>query len=73
MGLETAIKWYRQAKHDLLIAERNIDIEGFDVSAFLSQQAVEKLLKAILIMKGEQVPKTHYIDELAELLGIPDE
>jgi HEPN domain-containing protein len=36
---EAALKWYRQAKHDLKMAEGNIDIGGFDIAAFLSHQA----------------------------------
>lgn len=70
---EAALKWYRQAKHDLKMAEGNIDIGGFDIAAFLSHQAVEKLLKAIIILEGKNPPKSHYLDEIAHILGLPDE
>ncbi|NIA28785.1 MAG: hypothetical protein GWP06_02590 [Actinobacteria bacterium] len=30
MNREIAGKWFKQAKHDLLLAERNISIEGVD-------------------------------------------
>ena len=73
MKEEMAKKWYKQALHDLELAEKNIEIKGYDVSAFLSHQAVEKLLKAGLILEGKDVPKTHYVDELAKKLGLPDE
>ena len=73
MNEEIADKWLKQALHDLKIAERNIEIEGYDVSAFLAQQAVEKLLKAIFVLESKRIPKIHYIDELAHKLNVSDE
>jgi len=70
---EAALKWLKQAKHDLEMAEKNIGIGGFDTASFLSHQAVEKLLKAIIIFEGKPVPKSHYLDELARMLGQSDE
>jgi HEPN domain-containing protein len=46
MANEMVSKWLQQALHDLAMAEKNISIGGYDVSAFLAQQAVEKLMKA---------------------------
>ena len=68
-----ALKWYRQARHDLEMAEKNIPIGGCDVAAFLCQQSVEKLLKAILIQETGNMPKTRYLDELSDLFGIEGE
>ena len=70
---ETAKKWLKQALHDLVMAEKNIAIEGYDVAAFLSHQAVEKLLKAMLILRGKKTPRIHYIDELANMLNLSEE
>lgn len=70
---EIAKKWYTQAIHDLEMAEKNIEIGGYDISSFLSHQSVEKLLKAGLILEGKDIPKTHFIDELANRLRLPDE
>jgi HEPN domain-containing protein len=67
-----AKKWIEQALHDLDMAEKNLSIEGYDIAAFLSHQAVEKLLKGIIAGKGEKVPKSHYIDELGKSLDLPD-
>ncbi len=47
----TARRWYRQAVHDLEMAEKNLRFGGYDVAAFLAHQAVEKLLKAGLIFE----------------------
>jgi len=68
-----ARKWIMQALHDLEMAHRNISIEGYDIAAFLSHQAVEKLFKGLIAHKGRVVPKSHYIDELGTSLHFPDE
>jgi len=68
-----ARKWLKQAKHDLTIAKRNIEIEGYDVSAFLAHQAVEKLLKSLMILKKNKLPKTHLIDDIARDLNLSNE
>jgi HEPN domain-containing protein len=70
---EAALKWFKQAKHDLEMAEKNIDIGGYDVASFLSHQAVEKLLKAIIILEGKKPKKSHYLDEMARELGLTDD
>ncbi|MCI4627025.1 MAG: HEPN domain-containing protein, partial [Candidatus Magnetoovum sp. WYHC-5] len=67
-----ALKWLKQAEHDLLMAERNLAIEGYDVTAFLSQQAIEKILKSIFILNGKKVSKNHYLGELASELNLPE-
>jgi HEPN domain-containing protein len=73
MNKEIAYKWYKQAKHDLLMAEKNVSIEGYDIASFLAQQSVEKLLKSIIALEGKNIPKTHYLDDLSRLLGISGE
>jgi HEPN domain-containing protein len=73
MSKEIALKWYSQAEHDLEMADKNIPIKGYDISAFLAQQSVEKMLKAVIIFEGKPLPKTHYIDELARILQLPDD
>ena len=73
MAKEIAKKWLKQALHDLDMAEKNITIEGYDVTAFLTHQALEKLLKALFILRGQKVPRIHYIDELARMLNLSEE
>ncbi len=73
MTNKIAIKWLKQALHDLEMAEKNISIEGYDIAAFLAHQSIEKLLKAIIAIQGKKIPRTHYIDELAKQLKLdPD-
>ncbi len=73
MNKEIGKKWIKQALHDLEMAEKNIDIEGYDVAAFLSHQSVEKLLKSIFAFQLKKIPRIHYIDELGQKLGISEE
>ena len=61
MTKKIALKWFKQAKHDLEMAEKIISIEGYDVSAFLAHQSIEKLFKAIFALKGRKIPKTHLL------------
>jgi HEPN domain-containing protein len=72
MNEESVAKWLKQAEHDLEMAEKNIPIKGYDVCAFLAQQSVEKVLKAVILLNGKQLPRTHYIDELARVLQLPE-
>ena len=73
MNKEIARKWLKQANHDLLMAEKNIEIGGYNVSSFLAHQSIEKLLKAIFAIEGKTIPKIHYLDELASKLELSDE
>lgn len=66
-----AQKWLKQARHDLHMAEKNISIAGYDVACFLAHQAVEKLLKAVIIAEGKKPPRSHYLDELGKVLALP--
>jgi HEPN domain-containing protein len=64
----------RQAEHDLENAKKNLDIEAYDVSLILCQQAVEKMLKALYIQeRQEEPPRTHSLRKLIELTDMPDE
>ena len=73
MSKKAAKKWLEEAKHDLEIAEGNIKLSFYNVTAFYSQQAIEKLLKSILIYETGTAPKIHLNDELARLLPISEE
>lgn len=63
----------KQAERDLLNAQKNVEIEAYEVAAFLAEQAVEKFLKgAWIIFKTELPPHTHYLLELGQGLEVPD-
>ncbi|MFH0887075.1 MAG: HEPN domain-containing protein [bacterium] len=71
---EETMRWIKQADHDLELARRNMEIEGYDVCAFLCQQAVEKYFKALYLQKFKSPPpKTHYLDELGKKVKCPSD
>lgn len=62
----------KQAERDLENARKNIDIEAYELAAFVAQQAVEKFLKATwIVAKGRESPRTHSLTELGDPLGVP--
>jgi HEPN domain-containing protein len=61
-----------QARRDLRNAEKNIDVEAFEVAAFLCQQAIEKALKALYThARRKRAPATHSLTELGQELSAP--
>jgi hypothetical protein len=61
----------RKAKQDELILERLLgdhDVDD-DTLGFHAQQAAEKLLKAALVVRGVDYPRTHNLGVLIELLS----
>lgn len=55
-----AENWWKQARKDLEAAHKNLGIEEYYLVAFLCQQAVEKGLKALYIVKRRQAPPQHH-------------
>lgn len=64
-------KWWNQAHKDLESAKRIMELGEYHVSAFLSQQAVEKALKALLIESTSAFPRIHDIVELSRRVKAP--
>ena len=66
--------WWEQAQKDLEVAEKNLKIEEYYVTAFFCQQAVEKALKALFILKMAKSPgQTHSLIYLGSGVGVPKE
>ena len=62
----------KQGRRDLENAGKNVTVEAYEVAAFLAHQAVEKHLKAAwLVVKRENPPRTHSLNELGDPLGVP--
>ena len=65
----TAPEWLKRAKGNLALAKQPKPKEAFwDDLCFDAQQAAEKSLKAVLVHRGIDFPKTHNIRSLLELL-----
>jgi len=65
----------RKARQDELVLERLLadsDVDD-DTLGFHAQQAAEKLLKALLCVRGVDYPRTHSLGVLVELLGTAGE
>ena len=63
----------KQADRDLESARKNLNIEIYEVSAFLAQQATEKFLKSLwMYLRKENPPATHTLTELGKGVDIPD-
>lgn len=71
--------WLRRAQGNLARARQPKPAEAFwEDLCFDAQQAAEKALKAVLILKGQDFPKTHNVGTLVSLLEgagetVPDE
>lgn len=67
-------QWLHKARGDLRTAEHLAQERpdlGF-AAAFHAQQAVEKMIKAVLVWHQVEFPKSHDLDRLVELLRGPD-
>lgn len=65
----SASRWWRYATEDLEVAQRlAADGTSHRWVAVLAQQAAEKAVKALLIEKGVEFPRTHDVLRLVRLL-----
>ena len=65
----TAQEWLKRAKGNLALAKQPKPKEAFwEDLCFDAQQAAEKAMKAVLVLRGIDFPKTHNIRALLELL-----
>lgn len=77
---ELASRSIRKAEEDMLLLEKIVDDEDIssEIVGFHAQQAIEKLLKALLISKIIPFRRTHDLGELIDLcsehgIEVPDE
>ncbi|UCH88117.1 MAG: HEPN domain-containing protein [Thermoplasmata archaeon] len=63
---EEILKWLKQARRDLKTAKNNLKNKDYYASAFFSQQAVEKGLKALYIKRFKKLWRIHDLVELAK-------
>lgn len=67
---EEVKRWWRMAKDDLSSARSNFKNRKYYVCAFLSQQAVEKALKAILLEQKKELIRIHDLVILGKEVGL---
>ncbi len=66
-------KWMRVARDDLDSARSNFENKKYYVAAFLSQQAAEKALKALLLKKSGRMIKIHDLVILGRKVNLPQD
>jgi HEPN domain-containing protein len=62
--------WVERAEYDLETAKAMLDTARYLYVAFMCQQAVEKLLKALIAQQDKENFPIHNLNRLAELAGI---
>lgn len=65
-GREAALRWLRQAEHDLAIACGHQERGDYSDACFVAEQAAQKALKAFLIDHGHRSVPIHSVGQLAE-------
>ena len=71
--MSLAEPWIEKAKEDFENGVFNNTHKKFSLSAFLFQQSAEKALKAVLLIKGKGLIKTHDCFLLAKECSAPQE
>ena len=64
-------EWLAKAEGDFRTAQRElavVEAPNLDAVCFHAQQCIEKLMKALLIARGELPPKTHDLVVLADTI-----
>jgi len=62
-------EWLRYARGDLALARTPVPPGGLrELLCFHAQQAAEKSIKAVLLLRGVEFPWTHVLERLVELL-----
>ncbi len=65
--------WWDEAEVELVAAHDLMGNKHYHLAAFFCQQAVEKALKALWIVRFKELsPKSHDLTQLGEGLGAPD-
>ena len=65
--------WLERSKYDLETAKAMLDTRRYLYVAYMCQQAVEKLLKAIIAQHGKENLPIHNLNRLAELAELSGE
>jgi len=61
--------WLRHAKADLALSMTPLPQDGlYSMLCFHAQQAAEKSIKAVLVLRGVDFPKVHSLPRLIDLL-----
>jgi len=62
--------WVERAEYDLETAKAMLDIGRYLYVGYMCQQAIEKLLKAIIAQQNKENLPIHNLNRLVEIAGI---
>ena len=65
--------WSERAQYDLETANVMLDTKRYLYVAYMCQQAIEKLLKAIIAQQGKENMPNHNLNRLAEIADVASE
>lgn len=65
--------WSERAQYDLETANVMLDTKRYLYVAYMCQQAIEKLLKAIIAQQGKENLPIHNLNRLAEIADVASE
>ena len=68
MHKEAIELFLKRARNFLDGAKERFQKEDWDLTCFMAEQSVQILLKAFILEKGGEIPKTHSIRKLFELM-----
>lgn len=66
-------KWLEKARADFVFAKHSLEFGSLDWAQLAAQQAAEKALKAVCIIKGVGLIKTHDLQLLSRKVNAPKE
>lgn len=64
--------WIEQAEYDFDAAKYNLEGKKLAIVALLTQQSMEKALKALFIKRKNRIPKIHDLSFLGKELELPE-
>lgn len=73
MSSPEAGRWLEFASEDLTVADLVLSQSIFRQACFHAQQAVEKALKGLLVVRSGTYPKSHSLEQLLLMNGVSDE
>lgn len=65
--------WWIQARKDLQTAQNSFQSKDYYACVFWCQQAVEKALKALCLLRFREIPQGHSILYLSQKVNLPKE
>lgn len=63
-NLEEAKRWFKEAEYNIKEADDNLQLGHYALVCFLSEQTIQKILKAYLYFSGKRYITIHSITEL---------